>query len=208
MTRFWSSDWHLGHHNIIKFTGRPFWKEMPYDHPFCGMVEAMVPDVEAMNRTIIDNTNDLVGADDELWLVGDIVMGAFTSTIELIKSLRCRNIYLIPGNHDRNHHMYPKWKKWQRYYDDVGITTLDAKVRTEVGGHDVLVCHFPYRFTHISDDRYSGLRPDPIDGWLIHGHTHAKERVDYDSRSLHVGVDAWDLCPISEDTVIQVIEDS
>lgn len=99
--------------------------------------------------------------------------------------------------------MFPKWARFQPAYEAVGFTVLDSQVTTTVGDTEVLVCHFPYTGDSHHDDRYSGLRPDDVGGWLIHGHTHSSERVR--DRQIHVGVDAWDLFPVPESEVEKII---
>lgn len=164
-----------------------------------------VPDIDAMNQALLDNHNDVVRPDDEVWYVGDVVMGHFETGLNFMRKFHGRK-YLIPGNHDRCHKMHRYWNKFQPAYEAAGFTVLDGEVKTHVGKTSVKVCHFPYRFTHKSDDRYSGQRPDQEGGWLIHGHTHSAERVDYESRSIHVGVDAHSYSPVSEDWVERVIQ--
>ena len=45
---------------------------------------------------------------------------------------------------------------------------------------------------------------------LLHGHTHGKEQVTFTSKGtmqIHVGLDAWDLCPIRLSQVFRIIAD-
>jgi calcineurin-like phosphoesterase family protein len=201
--RWWTSDLHVNHQNIIDFCGRPFYKEHVV-HFALGDSVVEVPDVDAMNQALLDNYNSVVAPADEVWFVGDLVMGRFETSIEFMRQFH-GDKYLIPGNHDRCHKMLPKWRKWQPYYEAVGFTVLDSQVTTKVGNQDVKVCHFPYTFTHPSDDRYSVLRPDDTGEWLIHGHTHDTERFDLEHRTIHVGVDAWDYFPVSESAIEKII---
>lgn len=203
MTRFWTSDLHIGHENIIYFCSRPF--ERPA-FVFDGEEDLgrTGPDVAAMNQALLDNYNSMVSPTDEVWFVGDVVMGHFETNIKFMRKFH-GDKYLVPGNHDRCHKMFPKWRKFQPAYEAAGFTVLNSEVKTHVAGHSVKVCHFPYRFTHRSDDRYSGLRPDAEGDWLIHGHTHSSERVDYDTRMVHVGVDAWDYSPVPESEIEKII---
>ncbi len=197
--RFWTSDWHLNHLNIIDLAGRPF-------HTLVAGYSATgdeAPDVDAMNRALIDNTNDMVGPDDELWFIGDAAMGSRVVSVPLFKQLRCRNLFLVPGNHDHVHRMYPKWAKHAPLYEDAGFKIMDSQETVQIAGQDVLVCHFPYSGDSHADDRYSGLRPDDVGQWLIHGHTHARERVR--GRQIHVGADAWSYRPVSETQIEEII---
>jgi calcineurin-like phosphoesterase family protein len=127
------------------------------------------------------------------------------------KQLKCRNLYLVPGNHDNCHKMHKSWKKAVPMYEDAGFTILESDtpgpvIETQVNGTDVLVCHFPYAGDSHFDDRYSGLRPTDEGLWLLHGHVHSPHvMTDLHPRQLHVGVDAWDMKPVSEDTIAEII---
>lgn len=205
MTRFWTSDLHINHGNIIEYCNRPFWHEVPVISVFGeGTTEA--PDVDTMNQTLLDNHNDRVRPSDEVWFVGDVVMGSFKTSIEFMRRFH-GDKYLIPGNHDRCHKMFPKWAKFQPYYEAVGFTVLDSEVATTVGDQPVKVCHFPYTGDSHNKDRYSGNRPADEGNWLIHGHTHSDQRFDRERRQIHVGVDAWGYAPVPESEIEKIILD-
>ena len=95
---YFTSDLHLGHANMIKFTNRPF------------------ADVEEMNRALIRNINDTVGPDDELWILGDF---AFTVGHEGARQLRgqiaCRRVHLVVGNHDLDYSQDHIFQSVQHY---------------------------------------------------------------------------------------------
>ena len=58
MVNTWfTSDFHLGHRNIIRYCSRPF------------------ASVEEMDAAILANLNKLVGADDVLYFLGDFCLG-------------------------------------------------------------------------------------------------------------------------------------
>lgn len=200
--RFWTSDLHFGHQNVIDFCNRPFYRSVLQDHPF-GEAEVTIPDVDAMNKALIDNWNSRVSHNDEVWVVGDFAMGRRQSTVPLARHLNGRK-FLIPGNHDNCHKMYPHWRRDSSMYEDAGFTILDSQVITEVGGTEVLVCHFPYFGDSRHDDRYSGLRPDDLGGWLIHGHCHGPDRQR--GKMIEVGIDPWGGFPVSEETIQELIE--
>jgi calcineurin-like phosphoesterase family protein len=203
--RWFTSDLHVGHLNIIPFCSRPF-ETTVIEHFALGDAEVTVPDVPGMNQALLDNYNDTVDPTDEVWFVGDVVMGTFKDNIEFMRRFH-GNKFLVPGNHDRCHKMLPKWAKWQPFYEDVGFTVLNSQEIIELGGQSVKVCHFPYRGDSHHDDRFSGLRPDDEGDWLIHGHTHSSGQVDRAQRMLHVGVDAWDYRPVSDDQLISLMRE-
>jgi calcineurin-like phosphoesterase family protein len=67
MTRWFTSDLHLGHRNIVRYTGRPY------------------PSVEVMDDDLIARLNRHVAPDDELWVIGDVAMGDITINILLVE---------------------------------------------------------------------------------------------------------------------------
>lgn len=200
--RWFTSDWHLNHANIIEFSDRPFWKKA---ENICGWA-ADIPDTDAMNQALIDNFNDMVGVGDEAWFVGDVAMGSRKISVPMIKQLKCRNLYLVPGNHDHCHKMYPKYLNHVPLYEDAGFKIMDSQETVTIAGEEVLVCHFPYWGDSHFDDRYSGLRPNDEGGYLIHGHVHSPYvTTDAHPRQIHVGVDAHGMRPVSEETIAGII---
>lgn len=55
--------------------------------------------------------------------------------------------------------------------------------------------------------RQPQFRLPDLGEWLIHGHTHSKERLD-GPRSVHVGLDAWGLRPVSEGEIAALIREA
>lgn len=183
--RWFTSDHHFGHVNIIDYVPRPF------------------RTVTHMNEALVANWNDHVGPDDDVYVVGDFAMGQIDHTIHYAERLN-GNKYLIPGNHDRCWKGHAKADQWLPVYEQVGFTVLDSSHLIEIGGTPVLLCHFPYRGDNPGkSDRFTGNRPDDQGGWLMHGHTHAPQRVV--DRMIHVGVDAWHYMPVRETWIQRII---
>lgn len=77
MTRYWTSDLHLGHENIIEYCNRPF------------------NSVEEMNSVLVRNWNDRVAPEDTVVFVGDL--GRPTSDwLDYLQGV----IVFVLGNHD------------------------------------------------------------------------------------------------------------
>lgn len=191
MTVFFSSDHHFSHANIIDFAGRPF------------------VNVDHMNYSMVEKWNSVVNEDDTVYVLGDFAMGHREKTLVLADQL---NGYkkLVPGNHDNC------WKglsvkmveKWTPYYEGVGFEIMPGQMdHTLPDGTVVTLCHFPYSFTTRYDDKYSGNRPIDEGKWLLHGHTHEKE-IRTGERQIHIGVDAWDFTPVSEEWIMEIIDES
>ena len=127
MKVWFTSDFHLNHFNIIKYTGRPF------------------KTLEEMNETIIKRFNERVGEEDMVFFLGDFCFksgsgrgeGEPDKAIEFRKQLKCKNIIFIVGNHDKG-----------------GKNSLRTPIRKLIinhGGKDICLVHSP---DHI-DTNYS-----------------------------------------------------
>jgi calcineurin-like phosphoesterase family protein len=85
---WFSSDWHIGHANIIGMCGRPF------------------ASVEEMDQAIIDNVNNWIRPHDTLYFLGDLCWwkgerwGVYQRWVKTIRQIKCNNRILIKGNHD------------------------------------------------------------------------------------------------------------
>jgi len=188
--RFFTSDLHFGHQNIIKYADRPF------------------SSVDEMNETLIENWNSVVrpGVEDEVWVLGDFAMGKIADTLPLAKRLNGFKL-LVPGNHDRcwRHHGKKRLAEWQDKYCDVGFALAGDMFMGDLGGMLSVFCHFPVEGDSQHDDRYADVRPRRVDANIlyVHGHTHSRDRVVGDH--VHVGTDAWDYTPVSEDRLVEEI---
>ncbi|MFK7937213.1 MAG: metallophosphoesterase, partial [Saprospiraceae bacterium] len=78
---FFTSDHHFGHKNIIKFSNRPF------------------ASVEEMDEHLIRCWNEKVGADDEVYHLGDVGLCSAKKLNKILARLN-GTIYLIKGNHE------------------------------------------------------------------------------------------------------------
>ena len=83
---YFTSDLHLGHENSIEFSKRPF------------------GDITEMNKQLIDNINDDVKTNDELWILGDFAYKVSREEVRKLRDqIKCRNVHLIRGNHDKDY---------------------------------------------------------------------------------------------------------
>jgi calcineurin-like phosphoesterase family protein len=142
-----------------------------------------------MNKEIINNTNEMVGPNDDLYILGDTLLtrGHYPTRInEIMNSLRCNNIHYLLGNHDRplrdNRRMCPN--KIRSINDYLELSYKNTKV-----------CLFHY----------------PILEWnawfhrAIHLHSHVHNNLENAERRMDVGVDAMNFAPISIEEVFEII---
>jgi len=182
MTTWFTADLHFGHRNIIEYCNRPF------------------SDVDAMNRALIQNWNQVVGTDDTVWVVGDFALGKIAETLPLASALNGRKV-LVAGNHDRCWSGHGKRAEgWTQRYLDAGFDeVVQGSAHAVLGEQRVLLCHFPYRGDSQEQDRFPDARPVDKGEWLLHGHVH--DRWSQNGRMINVGVDANDFIPVSETTL-------
>ncbi|HET8930916.1 MAG TPA: hypothetical protein VFN21_09690 [Acidimicrobiales bacterium] len=187
--RYFTADLHFGHENIIRYCKRPF------------------ASVAEMDAALVAKWNEVVSADDDVWVLGDVAMGAIDEGLAKVGLLAGHKV-LVTGNHDRcwagSTRRHDEWM--QRYHDAGFAEILQGTVETTIGGHTVLAAHFPYEGDSHDEDRFTRWRPVDDGAWLVHGHVHTKWQVK--GRQINVGVDVWDHAPVSEATLAELIGES
>jgi calcineurin-like phosphoesterase family protein len=190
MQVWFTADTHLGHGNIIKYCGRPFLspeeeaavraerREAAGDKQ--SKVRLSAETVRRHDEALLDAINTRVAADDVLWVVGDFCWGGLTEALAYRNRIRCRNVFLVWGNHDRR---------------DVRPAFTDAieQGMIEVAGQEIWLNHYPMRSWNKA---FHG-------SWHVYGHVHGRLRREdeMNPRALvkDVGVDACDYRPWSFD---------
>ena len=159
MKRWFISDTHFSHKNIIKYTGRPY------------------ETVEEMNRSLIDNWNQCVDAEDQVFFLGDFGLGDVEHLHSICSQLKGHKI-CIRGNHDRN----------ASYMMRVGFSLVLESAFLKIGQHNVELIHIP-------------SNPTPSH-FQLHGHVHEKRPKKIVSNQLNLCVEVWDYKPVSEKTFL------
>jgi calcineurin-like phosphoesterase family protein len=192
VTEQWlTSDLHLGHVNIIEYSGRPF------ENP------------DEMNEAIVDRWNSTVAQTDRVLVLGDVAMGKISDTLQIAGRLNGYKV-LLTGNHDRCADFIGKLKtnEWvERYQSEGGFAEIhQGKMRIDLGAKHsiVLACHFPYEGDSTHELRYADQRPIDSGEWLIHGHVH--EAWLQNGRQINVGLDAWGGRVVRADEVVTMIK--
>jgi calcineurin-like phosphoesterase family protein len=117
-----------------------------------------------------------------LWC-GDVSFHDVIWTSRLLDRLPGTKL-LVRGNHDGT----------LAFCLSMGFELVADFLYLRIAGKKCTVCHYPpARST--KDERYPERRPTPPskNEFVIHGHTHEKEKRI--GRRIHVGVDAWDFKP-------------
>jgi calcineurin-like phosphoesterase family protein len=113
--------------------------------------------------------------------------------------------HLVSGNHDGVHPMHHDSHKKFGPYLEV-FASVQQSARRKLAGYEVLLSHFPFLGSEDAFDTYNRFeqwRLPQMGSWLLHGHTHS--RVRSHGRSIHVGVDAWDLKPVSVNAIAAIV---
>ena len=177
---FFSSDLHLGHANAIEFTKRPF------------------ASIDEMDQVLIDNINQTVQANDELWVLGDFLYKKSREDVrDYRRQINCRNVHLVYGNHDKDYSQDHIFQSVQHY----------KELKTEFGRF--ILFHYPilewnaahYGSVHLHGHIHStgeynadNLQKKLADRFPA-GHT--PKNGDLNLRIFDVGVDANEFRPIS-----------
>lgn len=206
---WFSSDQHFYHTNVIKYCNRPY------------------KTVEEMNEALVHNWNQVVGQDDEVYVIGDFSM-AFRS-VELFTHRLLGTKHLICGNHDFCHPTHKKSRspenrqKWIDKYIECGWDSVRVEHKMILkNGVEVKLCHLPYHdpSSTYDDGRFTRHRPADEGHPLLCGHVHEKWKTKHVGESVsmtpgcraagsgmvNVGVDVWDMKPVSEDQIIALME--
>lgn len=197
--RYFTSDTHYGHQNIIGFCDRPY------------------ASLDLMNDDLVNRAANLFHVGDDLWHLGDVALGKLDSTLVHLARIAV-DVTLVAGNHDRCHPF--NGRRAERFVDvyrercQLADLVLTNTALTLSNGTEVKVSHFPYADEALSDgeDRHGQIIPDkftdwrPVDdgSWLLCGHIHDSWRQR--GRMINVGVDAWAGNPVSEAAIVELIE--
>jgi calcineurin-like phosphoesterase family protein len=116
MASYFTSDYHFGHANVIKYDNRPF------------------KNVGEMDEALIENHNSVISDEDDLYFLGDFSFSK-TRTEEYLQRLN-GNKFFIKGNHD-GHNIIKLYKHYGTY--------LGELAEVDVGGQRIVLCHYAMR---------------------------------------------------------------
>lgn len=183
MTVWFSADTHFCHDKVARLRG--------------------FPGSEEHDEAVIANWNQVVRPGELVWHLGDVGLGSETRVLKQAARLNGR-LQLVTGNHDPCWPGHREARKHQRRWLEV-FESVQAFARTRIDGRLVLLSHFPYRGDHTETERHAQFRLRDEGEWLIHGHTHAYAQADPRSRLVHAGLDAWELRPVSDGAIGDVL---
>lgn len=143
-----------------------------------------------MNLQIIKNWNGLVDYNDDIYILGDIMLNDDSEGISLLHKLNGR-IHIILGNHDTDNRI-------PLYNNAYNVCSIEYGSRMRYKGHSFILSHYPCICTYIQD---KALKAANIS---LYGHTHSKDIFEFkDFYAYNVAVDAHDCTPVSIDQIIE-----
>lgn len=173
---WFTSDTHFGHERVLQFCDRPW------------------DNIQSMNNALIAEINKWVAPDDTLYHLGDY---SFKMTVEdaanLRKRIRCKDIHLVPGNHD---------KDWTQPAINWAFTVEKPICVLKIEKQKLVLSHYP-----MAD--WQGMAHG---SFHLHGHIHSSG-VQYNELNriqglyrYDVGVDANNCRPVSLDGIFAWFE--
>lgn len=169
---FVTSDWHFGHDIEFIYRSRGF------------------SSLEEMEGTIIEKYNDCVSQNDDVFVLGDLMLGDYDRGKSCIGRLKGR-LHVILGNHDT--------KDRQIVYFSLPnvVEIVYAKVIC-YKKHDFYLSHYPSFTGNLLNDDLSKMLID------LFGHTHQRhnffEGMPY---MYHCGVDSHKMYPVTLDFALK-----
>lgn len=192
--RYFTSDLHIGDRIISRWRG--------------------FEDIAAHDEVVLSGIRERVGADDELWLLGDVCRDNVASVQRLRAALPAAHVYVVLGNHDtRSKFETAGGYDRVEYYDQVGKVSHD--------GYKFVMSHYPM----LDWDRaFHG-------SYMLHGHIHSRPANYYAERGLtyehglgvpgynelmrerhirryDVGVDANGFSPVSDAEIVAFFDET
>lgn len=185
---YFTSDWHIGHKNVLKFDQRPF------------------ENLDEMHETLIKNFNKMVPNHGITYFLGDMGLcthGLLKTVIDQLNGIKV----LVRGNHDGG--MYSMY--------NAGFDVVTDKAQITIGKNIITMTHCPLKGVfredttnmrgakegenwhkeHRHKDRYS---IEDFGQFHLHGHIHAgpaNGKPVLDGRQMDVGVPGNNYKPVT-----------
>lgn len=198
--KWWfTADWHAYHNNILTYVRRTEFMNSQERRQLDDAIAANEerPRIhysrETMNRMhdgIINGINAVVGPDDILWNLGDVMFGGrelndFHRRLQNFRRrINCNNVHLIFGNHDKA----LKWWRPKSLEKEQVKAIFGNKVYSQtllnVYGQNIMLNHYlmgVWEYNH-------------KEGWMLYGHSHGsaepwREEHIPNGRLIDVGID-------------------
>ena len=166
---YFTSDWHFNHDKDF------IWKKRGYNS------------VEEMNDDLINKICSTLDEGDELWVLGDLVMGDIDNAAAVLSRIPY-SVHFLVGNHDTLRRV--------NLYDSLGWVNHERAIQVTDGNWDFYLSHYPTVTMNYDDVK----KHHPLIN--LHGHTHYQNKFYNDNPYMYnVGVDSQNGYPVSIDKI-------
>lgn len=155
---FFTSDWHYNHSKTFVYESRGY------------------STIQEYNEGLVNTVNSIVSSDDILFNLGDLTLNSTTEDFEkLISNIKCKNIYLLFGNHPNKHYKnvyIPMVKEilGSKYIDGMEIYPLRYKNVIYLGHYaEITVNHQYVVLSHYPISIWNHIKHG---AWMLCGHSH------------------------------------
>ena len=164
-----TSDLHFGHNKPFLYQPRGF------------------NSIEEHDNTIIQNWNNIVNDNDDVYVLGDLMLGDMEYGLNCLSQLKGK-LHIIIGNHDTDN-------KIQHYYDLPNVVEIADVLIIKYNKYRFYLSHYPTITSNINDKHYFLIN--------LYGHTHQQTNF-YENNCFmyHVGLDSHNNTPVSIDHII------
>jgi calcineurin-like phosphoesterase family protein len=179
MTRFFTSDPHFSHANIIRFCNRPF------------------KDVHEMDETLINNWNAVVRPEDTVYCLGDMFFKCSVGYAHMVLDRLVGTKILICGNHDKIvRNQKPIRDRFRAVYGwEPGV----------VGGLEISFKPYCEQRMTLSHYKMQAWNKSHYGAYHLYGHSHNSE-LPCQGISMNVCVDRHNFYPVREDEVARYLK--
>lgn len=168
---FVTSDMHFGHDREF------IWKARGFNS------------VEEMNEAYVARWNETVGPEDEVYALGDLILGD-KSNIEYLKRLNGK-LHIALGNHDTS-------SRQKMYAELPNMVEMSWAIKLDYKKHHFIMSHFPMLTGNLEKESLKQMTLN------LFGHTHQVSNFYNDMPFMyHVGVDSHDGYPVLLDDIIE-----
>ena len=174
---WFTSDTHFGHNKEFLYSPRGF------------------NSIKEHDAAIIKNWNELVSPEDEVYLLGDVMLNDNEHGIECIKQLNGK-IHLILGNHDTDNRVI-------LYENCLNIIEIVFAKELKIDKNYFFLCHYP-----VITANYDDQKPWAKHLINIYGHTHQQNKFYNENPYMYcVCLDAHNNKPVELNEIINDIRD-
>ena len=146
-----------------------------------------------MNQAIVERWNAVVQPEDDVYVLGDIMLNNNDEGLKLLKSLKGR-IHIVLGNHDTP-------TREELYKDCWNVVEVVLAARLKYKKYHFFMTHYPCMTGNLEKE---SLKQCTLN---LYGHTHQQTNFFQDMPYMyHVGVDSHDCAPVHIDQIIEDME--